>query len=216
MELCFYSKKRKMKTYALLGGSAALGLVFFSAFVYAVFAIVHETLNAKHAIAAAFYVVLGLAPVGGLVASSVAMFWLGIKNYWIYSRKYHVHQNGLTVAYCNGTTVAYPWENIADVCVCDVNHNYGGGFDMVIRFGTCTEANGPLTSRGQFGIDGYDKWRNEWYLFSHYKEVIYVEYSPQRLATISGVYPKIRDRRTRQDDSYSISWPPEDGLSEPY
>ena len=67
---------------------------------------------------------------------------------------------------------------------------------MVIRLGLHTEKNGPLNPHKQYGIDGREKWRNEWYLFFHYKEVIYLEYSNDRMDQVAQFCPQIIDRRT--------------------
>lgn len=197
MNDCFYSKKRKAQTYANAIACCVLGCLFLAAFGYLVYALIQECDNARHWLAILFYILLSLFPATGFLGSSGGLFLLGWKNYWIYTRKFLINHHGIDVIYCNGTSKFYPWEQFADVCICDVNHNYGGGFDTVIRLGLHTEKNGPLNPHKQYGMDGREKWRNEWYLFSHYKEVICLEYSKDRMDQVSEFCPKIIDRRTK-------------------
>jgi len=191
----------------LVVGFSFLGLVFFSAFIFSLFAAIRESLNADNLYAVFSSILTGLFLCTAFACHCGIMWWLAFRHYWVYSRKFTINDDGIILTYCNSSAVIYPWKEIVDICVCDVNQNYGGGFDIVIRLGLCRETNGPLNPQKVFSINGYDRWRNGWYLFSNYKNVIYLDYSDQRFERIQQISRrKMIDRRTKLGKSYYISF----------
>lgn len=140
---------------------------------------------------------VGIIAVVLCIIGTIVYYRMSYRFLFVYSRKYSVSESGLQIKYFTGHTHFYSWSDVADLCLCDVNQNYGGGFDLVIRLGMTSEKAGPLHSTKVDFFNGYDKWRQENYIWKHYKDVIYLEYTKDRLShiqKISGL--NVVDRRT--------------------
>lgn len=201
MEHCLDSRKSRVQMFLTVIGFLILGLLFCVVLAYVIYSIIAETPNNLLMIAVG--VVLGCV----LAAHGALLCWLGCRYYFVYSRKISFDVIGITLIYCNSKTTHYTWDDVADVSVCDVNQNYGGGFDTVIRLGLNTEISGPLHTAQTLGFNGYDRWRDGWYLFSNYKKVIYLDYSDSRFEHIQKMCNKeIIDRRTNLGKSFVIKF----------
>ena len=156
-----------------------------------------------------FYpMLLGIISTLLLAVVTVCLFYRSWLLYWIFSRKYSFNDNGIILRYCNNKYYAISWKEVADICVCDVNHNYGGGFDIVVRVGLQSEKGGPLCAHKMYAINGYDKWRQEEYFYRNYKNIIYFDFSEKRLSQMVEICgQEVIDRRTKRGKAFYIcSW----------
>lgn len=148
----------------------------------------------------AAHLVLSVLLTGSMMVLGIICAAVAYRFHLVYSRRYTISDSGITIKYFTSKTHHYRWEDFADIAICDVNHNYGGGFDLVLRLATNRDPYGPLCPVQSYGFfDGYEKWRSETYVLKHYQDVIYITYSGKQYDAVqqySGM--EIQDRRSKK------------------
>lgn len=92
------------------------------------------------------------------------------------SREYALSEQGITIRYAGRRSVFYSWSCIRLICVCTVNRSsvIEGKGERVIwcTAGKIRKAPPDPVSR---------RWNTEEYLYLHYRSILTMEYSPERL-----------------------------------
>ena len=137
-----------------------------------------------------------------LILSIIIIFllYLGILTYLVYSsRSYKIQEGELIVQDFYKRVVTYPMDKIAEISVCDIHHEKYGLYEKVIRIAIDSEKNGPTNPKcSRHLISTLEHWRGLRYSFIHYKKIILIEYTDERLAYIYQAYKReIKDYRTK-------------------
>ena len=104
--------------------------------------------------------------------------------------------------------IMYSWDEISEISICDVhNAAKGHSHEKVIRVVIGYEKNGPTNYKCPRNFSGrLERWRGLMYSFLHYKKIILIEYSEERLNQIKEVCGKeIKDYRTNSWYKYPIA-----------
>lgn len=204
MEKVFFSLYHKIHMIFIVAGYFFFGSCCIGTAAYGTYGI-WEYLQSMTGSGRYLGAAIGIIVVVLCIIGAVVFYRISYRFLFVYTRKYSVSESGLHIQYFTGHTHFYSWSDVADLCLCDVNQNYGGGFDIVIRLGMTSEKGGPLHSTEVDFFNGYDKWRREDYIYKHYKDVIYLEYTKDRLSQIQKISGlKAIDRRTKLGKSRII------------
>ncbi len=113
----------------------------------------------------------------------------GIFQQAIYSRRFRLDEDGITIEYLKKFTVKYPWSTASHICVCDVNHvaKTDDSFDIVIRITIGSERRGPFSEGYLSQSNKFEPWRKMEYNAIHYRKIILIEYTETRLKEIAQV-----------------------------
>lgn len=196
MEKAFFSLYHKLHMMFVVVSSFVFGSICIGSAAYATYG-TWDQIQSMTSSARYLFFAIGIISVVLCIIGAIVFYGMSYRVLFVYSRRYSVSESGLQIKYCTGYTHFYSWSDVADLCLCDVNQNYGGGFDIVIRLGMTGEKGGPLHPIKECAFNGYDKWRYETYIYKHYKDVIYLEYTKDRavqIQKISGLH--MVDRRT--------------------
>lgn len=164
MERCYYSQKNTVLRYTLLLLAViesvvliALGIVFWR--------------NALNTIVlCCVLIVLGLL-----------VLIYGVFHFLILNRGYEINVHGIWVQYTQKIRTFYPWNDIAQICICEVHRSANGATkDVVIWCTLGSIVNGPP--------DPGRCWNSSEYELSHFRTVLIVEYSPERLSEFERLF----------------------------
>lgn len=120
------------------------------------------------------------------------LLWIAL----ISSRRYSVSAQGLTIRYPLGFKKHYAWEDFREIGLCKVH--YAGGsaaHTLAIRCVVGKEDFGPHNA-----IWARENWSTQLYEVVHFRKIITVYHTPDRLAEFEAHYPcPIRDYRYLPD-----------------
>ena len=159
-------------------------------FVFMVWGAIKETLPG---IVAALFVLF--------ILFWLAMLLLSIANLIAQNRKYAVTEHGITILSIGGRSTLYPWESFRDIGICKVHctSRLPYEYDIVIRLSRMEEPRGPRTNT-------YGPWATELYELLHFRKIILITFTQERLAQLAAVYPdEIADYRSIQRNAFDIS-----------
>ena len=131
----------------------------------------------------------------------LAMLLLSIANLIVQNRKYAVSEHGITIWGIGGRSTLYPWESFRDIGICKVHYTsrLPYEYDVVIRFSRMVEPRGPRTGT-------YGPWATEIYELLHFRKIILITFTQERLAQLAAVYPdEIADYRAIRRNAFDIS-----------
>ena len=115
-----------------------------------------------------------------------------VKMVFVSTRKYCVGETGLIISYPLGITSVFRWDEISEVALCKVH--YAAGCDahkVAIRCSIGSEDSGP--SKAKFARES---WQSVTYEVFHYKSIVSIYFTPERLAEFENFYPHhIKDYR---------------------
>ena len=119
------------------------------------------------------------------------------------SRSYEVTEEGFFLRNLK-KIVKYSWDEITEISICDVNHaSRSSAHDKIIRIAIGKEKNGPANLNVPYSSGGLERWRKLSYSLRHYKKIIMIEYSEERLLQIQKVYKReVQDYRTERWNQY--------------
>lgn len=185
MGTCYYSRRR-------LNNFCCIGLM-----VYALFAAGIDI----------YWNIVDLRKTGvefvdiGLWLISFCLIKASVFYYLIFSsRAYKVMEKGIFIRNFKRKVIEYSWDEISEISICDVHHASKSLYhEKVIRVVIGNEKNGPSNLKCPCNLlNGRERWRNASYGLRHYKKIILIEYSEERLNQIQTVSKKeIKDYRTR-------------------
>lgn len=192
MELCWYSKKRRVEN-----NLACIVLLICAVFMlrYLVFnGVVRMVISGE---IDSFIVLILWA------WQLVFVFWMvnaGVLIHLVFTdRAYDAMEEGVCVRNLKKVW-KYFWDEISEIAVCDVHHaTRSYAHDKVIRIVIGQEKNGPMNPKCSCNIvNGVEHWREASYSLRHCRKIILIEYSEERLKHIEEVYKrKIKDYRTK-------------------
>lgn len=112
-------------------------------------------------------------------------------------REYSVSSYGLTISYLGIIRHHYEWEEFSEIAICKLR--YSKKFRWMhlvgIRFVVGPEINGP-----QYAKQADEPWSTDTYEFRHWRTIITIEFSEERLEELRQICPKeIADYRHLQD-----------------
>ncbi len=131
----------------------------------------------------------------------LAMLLFSIANLIVQNRKYAVSEHGITIWGIGSHSIHYPWESFRDIGICKVHYTsrLPYEYDVVIRFSRMEEPRGPRT-----GTHG--PWATEIYELLHFRKIILITFTQERLAQLTSVYPdEIADYRAIRRNAFDIS-----------
>ena len=131
----------------------------------------------------------------------LAMLLLSISNLIVQNRKYAVSEDGITIRGIGSRSILYPWESFRDIGICKVHYTsrLPYEYDVVIRMSRMEEPRGPSTGT-------YGPWATELYELLHFRKIILITFTQERLAQLAAVYPdEIADYRANQKNAFDIS-----------
>ena len=142
----------------------------------------------------------------GIVAALFILFWLAmlllsIANLIVQNRKYAASKHGITIWGIGGRSTLYPWESFRDIGICKVHYTsrLPYEYDIVIRLSRMEEPRGPRTNT-------YGPWATELYELLHFRKIILITFTQERLAQLAAVYPdEIADYRAIRRNAFDIS-----------
>lgn len=117
------------------------------------------------------------------------------------SVKYAVGEDGITIWSIDSRSILYPWESFRDVGICKVHYTsrLPYEYDIVIRLSRIEEPRGPRTGT-------YGTWATELYELFHFRKIILITFTQERLAQLAAVYPgDIADYRAIRRNAFDIS-----------
>jgi hypothetical protein len=156
-------------------GLAALFLCFFLEFAFRL--VTAQVIG--QVVASLVLMAIGLG-----VAVGMVMCYLEI------CRRYSVTESGLVLEYPFRYTVIHPWETLSEIGICNVHYTARGPVEHLtaIRCVVGEEKKGPR--------HGYDCWAESWYSALHFRKVITILFTEERLEEFEKVCPvKIQDYR---------------------
>lgn len=131
----------------------------------------------------------------------LAMLLLSIANLIVQNRKYAVSEHGITIRGIGSRSTLYPWESFRDIGICMVHYTsrLPYEYDIVIRLSRMEEPRGPRTGT-------YGPWATELYELVHFRKIILITFTQERLAQLAAVYPdEIADYRAIRRNAFDIS-----------
>lgn len=182
MEDCLIPSKRESAFW--------LAAIVLCTFVFFVWVFIYETLPG---IVAALFVLF--------ILFWLAMLLLSIANLIVQNRKYAVSEDGITIWSIDSRSILYPWESFRDVGICKVHYTsrLPYEYDIVIRLSRMEEPRGPRTGT-------YGAWATELYELLHFREIILITFTQERLAQLTAVYPnEIAEYRKIQRNAFDNS-----------
>ena len=167
-----------------------LAAIVLCTFVFFVWVFIKET---QPGIVAALFVLF--------ILFWLAMLLLSIANLIVQNRKYAVSEYGITIWSIGSRSILYPWESFRDVGICKVHYTsrLPYEYDIVIRLSRMEEPRGPRTGT-------YGAWATELYELFHFRKIILITFTQERLAQLAAVYPgDIADYRAIRRNAFDIS-----------
>lgn len=157
MKKCYYSQKNTVLRYTILFLSViesivliALGLILWE-----------QSIN-----------VVLLCCI--LIAFGLLINLYGVFHFLILNRGYELNSQGISIQYTKKKKLFYPWDEITQVCICEIHRSANGATkDIVIWCTIGSIVNGPP--------DPSRRWNSSEYELSHFRSVLTVEFSPDRL-----------------------------------
>ena len=131
----------------------------------------------------------------------LAMLLLSIANLIVQNQKYAVSEHGITIRGIGSRSTLYPWESFRDIGICKVHYTsrLPYEYDIVIRLSRMEEPRGPRTG-------SYGPWATEFYELLHFRKIILITFTQERLAQLAAVYPdEIADYRSIRRNAFDIS-----------
>lgn len=119
----------------------------------------------------------------------------------VLSVKNAVSEHGITIWSIGSRSILYPWESFRDVGICKVHctSRLPYEYDVVIRLSRMEEPRGPRT--GTYGV-----WATELYELLHFRKIIQITFTQERLTQPAAVYPgDIADYRAIRRNAFDIS-----------
>lgn len=185
MQNVFYSKIKQIGDRILLAMILIIDLLCVVCLVVVV--------SAPEELPVIVAIILAVTELAYGAISVLLVFFVAIE-----TRKYKVDENGITLCYFSSIYSFYPWSDVTEISVCDVEHSTGGSlrYYLVIRILRGTENKNQvslisLTTR-------YETWRESLvYWVKHFRKVFMIQFTQERLEEIraaSGM--EILDYRT--------------------
>ena len=108
---------------------------------------------------------------------------LMIMGYLEICRKYTITETGITLEYPFHVTVHHPWDEIGEIGICNVHYTTRGPIEYLtaIRCVVGNEKNGPNK--------GYGWWADSFYSVIHFRRIITIIFSDERLEEFKRVCP---------------------------
>lgn len=112
-------------------------------------------------------------------------------------REFCFSEQGLTISYFGLWKTQYSWDDFSEIAICKLR--YSQRFRWIhkvgIRFAVGYEPNGP-----QFAKEADEPWSTDAYEFRHWRTIITIEFSEERLAELRRFCPReVRDYRNLKD-----------------
>lgn len=172
MKDCYYSRKSRILRYSLL----IIGVLFFIGLTaYGLFIIIIYGLEDKIVIPCGIIIIA----VGNL------MIWEGSLQYRLLNRKYMVDASGLYVQHTISKSQYYPWEQISQVCLCDIHKGSNEGANEQIKDTVIWCTVGAIKGGPP---DVKCRWNNSHYGIRYFYSVITIEFSEERLSEFERFY----------------------------
>lgn len=167
MNYCYHLYRYREQEGGSLGLSA-LFLYIFLEWTYALFQV--QTL------------IQGMVCVLGMLFG-LAFGCIMIMAYLEICRKYTVSETGITLKYPLKLTVHHSWNEISEIGICNVHYTTRGPVEHLtaIRCVVGVENNGPSK--------GYGWWADSYYSVIHFRRIITIIYSDERLEEFVRVCP---------------------------
>ena len=172
MKDCYYSRKSRILRYSLL----IVGVLFFIGLTACgLFIIFIRGLEDK------IIIPCGII----MIAVGILMIVETSLQYHLLNRKYMVDTAGLYVQHTASKKQFYSWEQISQVCLCDIHKGSNEGAneqvkDTVIWCAVGTTKGGPP--------DAKRRWNNSHYGIRYFYSVITIEFSEERLSEFERFY----------------------------
>lgn len=124
----------------------------------------------------------GIVCVGGM-AFSFGFSLIMLMAYLEIYRKYSISQEGITLSYPFSITVTHTWRELSEIGICKVHYTTRGPVEYLtaIRCVIGEEKNGPK--------NGHGLWADSYYSIIHFRKIITIIYSEERLAEFKQVCP---------------------------
>lgn len=118
-----------------------------------------------------------------LIALGLGFTWFFLISYFETCRKYAISEEGITLSYPFEYTVFHSWSEISEIGICNVHYNHRSPVThmVAIRIVMGKEKKGPS--------QGYDVWADSYYSAIHFRTIITVLYSDERLEEFEDVCP---------------------------
>lgn len=172
MKDCYYSRKNRVLRFFFI----VTGVLFGGGFItLGLFTILSYGLEDNMvALCGVFIILVG--------------FFMGIEcslQYRLLSRKYVVDGNGLYVQHTRSQKQFYTWNQISQVCLCDIHKGSNEGANKQIKDTViwCTVG----TIKGE-PPDAKRRWNNSHYGIRYFYSVITIEFSEERLSEFERFY----------------------------
>ena len=167
MERCYYSRKKQFLyfLFCLMGCGMGVFLIGLSCAVL----IIDYSTDLWAPCALVFF--LGAGLIGNCIFT-----------YAVMSKEWMVDPEGITLRYLKRKTVKYSWDAVVSILVCDVHHapKNPDEHSIVIRISFREEKSGPFSKHCPVTISGFERWRTSEYHLLHFRDVVFLEYSPVR------------------------------------
>lgn len=172
MKDCYYSRKNRILRCSLLivGVFSHIGLTAYGLFIIII-----------HGLEDKIIIPCGII----IIAAGILMIVEASLQYHLLNRKYMVDISGLCVQHTTSKKQFYSWEQISQVCLCDIHKGANEGAneqfkDTVIW---CTVGSikwGPP--------DAKRRWNNPHYGIRYFRSVVTIEFSEERLSEFERFY----------------------------
>lgn len=157
MEKCYFSQKNKVLRYTILF------LAVIESSVLVTLGLILWEKSIDIAVLCCILIALGLS-----------INFYGIFRFLILNRGYELNGQGISIQYTKRKKAFYSWDEITQVCICEIHRSANGATsDVVIWCTAGTIINGPP--------DPARRWNSSEYELSHFRSVLTMEYSPDRL-----------------------------------
>ena len=169
MKKCYFSKKHQISTTVSFILFIVMGFVTIGTGIYILF------IEPESAYVSVKLFIL-----------AVGFFLLSFLCYAAYGREYSVSESGIAIFYFRRFKVEHPWSQIGQISVCDINYaaKADNVFDIVIRVVVGEEKDGPASNLASIPYGRHIKWRQMEYNMMHFKTIINIEYTRERLEEI--------------------------------
>ena len=120
-------------------------------------------------------------------AAGLCLIALSLFIFLDFTREYAVDARGITLRYLGRFTIAYPWECVSSIVLCDLGDRLTDrAFPVVIRIAACKEKCGPFARPRSYNLlGGMDKWRTDFYHLRRYLSIITIDFNEDALREIA-------------------------------
>ncbi len=117
------------------------------------------------------------APVESCITIFIGLAFIlyGVLSIVCFDRDYELTEEGIIVQYAKRKKVFYSWECINQICICKIFCSGNHAFETPVIW--CTAGNIKHAPP-----DPKRRWDDSEYLFFHFRSILTMEYTPERLA----------------------------------